>query len=239
MDPLDQRLSDAGAAWRETQPEPPDLDRLVQRLDRRRSRGFSPQLGFVFVAGLVLLSALAVAGVGGGFNGFRNGLAVTPTTSPVPTSSPAPTSTPARRASHGSTTPAPKTPVPAEPTSQPNEGKQAAILLDSYERALVAGEWQTAFDMLSPSSPTRKAGISGYAAEREPYFKSVAGRYTVGAPTQPDDWTTYAPLIDGADTSRAYLIEVDYPALSGNNAGYEQFVVAPDAAGKWWIWPVR
>ena len=163
------------------------------------------------MAGLVLLSALAVAGVGGGFNGSGTVLPVTPTTSPAPTSSPAPSSTSAPSAAQVPTTPPPKTPVPAEPTSQPNEGKQAAILLDSYERALVAGEWQTAFDMLSPSSPTRKAGISGYAAEREPYFKSVAGRYTVGAPTQPADWTTYAPLIDGADTSRAYLIEVDYP----------------------------
>jgi hypothetical protein len=239
MDPLDQRLSDAGTAWRQSQPEPPDLDRLVRGLDRRTSRVFSPRLAFVVVAGLVLVSALAVAGVGGGFNGFQNGIAVTPTTSPAPTRRPAPTSTSAARTAQVPITPAPKTPVPAEPTSQPNEGKQAAILLDGYERALVAGEWQTAFDMLSPSSPTRKAGISAYAAEREPYFKSVAGRYTVGAPTRPADWTTYAPLIEGADTSRAYLIEVDYPALSGNNAGYEQFVVAPDAAEKWWIWPVR
>jgi hypothetical protein len=238
MDPLDQRLTDAGAAWRESQPAPPDLDRLVRGLDRRRPRAFSPRLAFVFVAGLVLLSTLAVAGVGGGFNGFRNGIAVTATTSSAPTNSPAPTSTSAPSTANVPTTPPPKTPVPAE-TSQPNEGKQAAILLESYERALVAGEWQTAFDMLSPSSPTRKAGISGYAAERESYYKSVAGRYTVGAPTRPADWTTYAPLTEGADTSRAYLIEVDYPALSGNNAGYEQFVVAPDAAGKWWISPVR
>jgi hypothetical protein len=62
----------------------------------------------------------------------------------------------------------------------------------------------------------------------------------MGTPTQQvPDWTTYAPLIHGADLSRAYLIEVDYPALSGNNAGYEQFVIAPDASGTWWIWPVR
>ena len=53
------------------------------------------------------------------------------------------------------------------------------------------------------------------------------------------DWTTYAPLTQGADLTQAYLIEVDYPALSGNNAGYEQFVVAPDTSGTLRIWPVR
>jgi hypothetical protein len=113
-------------------------------------------------------------------------------------------------------------------------------LIDSYEAALVAGKWQTAFDMLAPGSPTRGTALADYASERAAYYTSVAGRYTIGAPTRNvPDWTTYAPLIDGADVSRAYLVEVDYPALSGNNAGYEQFVVGPDASGKWWIWPVR
>ena len=43
----------------------------------------------------------------------------------------------------------------------------------------------------------------------------------------------------GADRAKAWLIQVDYPALAGNNAGYEQFVVAPDSGGTWRIWPVR
>lgn len=225
MDPLDQRLTDAGTAWRGSQPEPPDLDRLVAGLDRRRPRAFSPRLGFLFAAGLVLLGAVAVAsGVGGIFQAPRNGLPVTPTSTPAPT-----------------TSQVPKTPAPTpEATSQPSDGKQAAILLDSYEKALVAGKWQTAFDMLAPASLTREMGSAAYADERAPYYASVAGRYTIGAPTQQvPDWTTYSPLIEGADLSRASLIEVDYPELSNNNAGYEQFVVAPDASGTWWIWPVR
>ena len=36
MDPFDQRLTDAGAAWRQSQPEPPDLNRIVARLEPRR-----------------------------------------------------------------------------------------------------------------------------------------------------------------------------------------------------------
>ena len=226
MDPLDQRLTDAGAAWRQSQPEPPDLERLVAALDRRPSRAFSPRVGFLLAAGLVLLGALAVApGVGGVFDGFRSGPPVAAT--PAPSSGPA--------------TPSPTPSATPSASIQPSsDAARATALVDQYEAALVAGDWQTAFDLLAPSSPTHGLGLAAYTDERSPFYESVAGRYTLGAPTRDvADWTTYAPLIEGADVSRAYLIEVDYPALSGNNAGYEQFVVAPDASGAWRIWPVR
>ena len=238
MDPLDQHLTDAGAAWRQSQPEPPDLDRLVAGLGRRRSRVWSPRLAFVLVAGLILLGAVAAAGVGGLFQPAPNGLAVTPTSTPAPTPG----------LCGGDTTcpsQVPATPIATSQPSvvaslQPSDAERATALLDRYEAALVAGKWQTAFDMLAPASPTREFGFAEYAPERAAYFTSVAGRYTMGAPTQQvPDWTIYAPLIHGADLTHAYLIEVDYPALSGNNAGYEQFVVAPDATGTWRIWPVR
>jgi len=220
MDPLDQRLTDAGTSWRRTQPEPPDLDGLLRTMEMRPSGRLQPRLVFVFATGALLLGALAFASGGGGlFRGVQN-------TVPVATSTPAPTP------SQGPSTP--------EPTAQPSPAERATTLIDGYEAALVAGKWQTAFEMLAPASPTRGMGLDAYAAERAPYYDSVGGRYTLGAPTQDvPDWATYAPLIEGADVSRAYLIEVDYPALSGNNAGYEQFVVGPDASGTWWVWPVR
>ena len=232
MDPLDQRLIDAGAAWRQAQPDVPDLNRLIAGLERRRSRAFPSRLMFVFVAGLLVLSAVAVApGVGSMLDRFRNGGPV-----PVaPTSSVSPSATPSEAPS-----PSPSAnPSPAV-TPQPSGPEGATALVDRYEAALVAGNWQTAFDLLAPASPTHGMGLTAYASERGPFFDSVAGRYTIGTPTQDvPDWTTYAPLINGADTSRAFLVEVDYPALSGNNAGYEQFVVGPDTSGTWWIWPVR
>ena len=242
MDPLDQRLTDAGTAWRQSQPEPPDLDRLVTTLVPRRSRAFSPRLVFVFVTGLLLLGAVAVGpGIGGIFQGFRSGLPPTPISTPAPsTSTPAPTPDPcAQSTSCPSQVPATPNPT-SQPTSQSSGPARVIALIDSYEAALVAGRWQSAFDMLAPTSPTHGMGLAAYAAERAPFYASVAGRYTLGAPTQQvPDWTTYAPLIDGADVSSAYLVEVDYPALSGNNAGYDLFVVGPDAKGVWWIWPAR
>ncbi|HLO34524.1 MAG TPA: hypothetical protein VK194_00515, partial [Candidatus Deferrimicrobium sp.] len=80
MDPLDQRLTDAGAAWRQSQPEPLSVDRLVAGLERRRSRTFSPRFAFVFATGLVLLAAVAAApGVGSFLEGLRSGLPVAAT----------------------------------------------------------------------------------------------------------------------------------------------------------------
>lgn len=219
MDPLDQRLTHAGATWRQSQPEPPDLDRLVAGLDRPRSRAIAPRFALLLAAGLVLLGVMAVTpGVGGMFDRSVSGPPVTASSTPAPASPPR----------------------TAMPTSALSDAARATALLDTYEAALVAGRWESAFDLLAPTSPTHEAGLDAYAAERAPFFDSVAGRYTIGAPTQDvPDWTTYTPLIDGADVSRASLIEVDYPAMSGNNAGYEQFVVAPDASGTWMIWPVR
>ena len=232
MDPLDQRLIDAGAAWRQAQPDAPDLNRLVAGLERRRSRAFPSRFTFAFVAGLLVLSAIAVApGVGSFLDRFRNGAPVTVV--PTPSPSVAPSEPPA-------TTPSPSASPSPSSTPLPSGPEAATALVDRYEAALVAGRWQTAFDLLAPASPTHGTGLTAYAAERAPFFQSVAGRYTIGAPTRDvPDWTAYAPLINGADTTRAYLVEVDYPALSGNNAGYEQFVVGPDASGTWWIWPVR
>jgi hypothetical protein len=236
MDPLDQHLTDAGAAWRQSQPEPPDLDRLVAGLGRPRSRIWSPRLAFDLVARMIQHGAVAAAGVGGIFQPAPNGLSVTPTSTPSPSTTPSPSPGPCSQDPACSS----KVPVSSEPSLQPPDPKRATALVDQYEAALISGQWQSAFDLLAPKSPTRDGGYAAYAEERAPYFQSVAGRYVVGAPSQQGvDWTTYEPLIDGADRSRAYLIEVDYPALSGNNAGFEQFVVAPDASGTWRIWPVR
>ena len=64
MDPLDQRLTDAGAAWRQAQAEPPQIDRLVVGLERHPRRLFAPRAALLFAAGLVIVAALAAVPVG-------------------------------------------------------------------------------------------------------------------------------------------------------------------------------
>ena len=226
MDPLDQRLTEAGSAWRRAQAEPPDLDRMIVALRRRPSGRFQGRLMFAFVAGLLLLAAVAIApGVGSFFHRSDQTIPVTP-----PTASPTPGASTFR-----STSPSPL-PTPTAPLSDPAAAKD---IVNRYETALVAGHWQTAFDLLATTSLTHQSGLDAYTSERAAYFHSVDGRYVVGDPTPVNDWATYAPIVTGADQSRGWLVEVDYPALSGNNAGFEQFVVAPDPTGTWRIWPVR
>jgi hypothetical protein len=228
MDPLDRQLTAAGAAWREAQPIPPDLDRMVARLEIGRSRRFSSRFAFVLVAGLLLISAVAVApGVGSFLH-----IAVPPTsTTPAPSVS---------------ATPGPSEAPSTAPTPAPSNlpilsgAERATALVESYQAALVGGDWQAAFALLAPASPTKGTGLAAYSSERAAFYDSVAGRTSVGTPTRDvPDWSVYDPLIEGADTTLTFLVEVDYPALAGNNAGYEQFVVGPDTTGTWWIWPVR
>lgn len=233
MDPLDRRLADAGAAWRETQPDPPELDRMVAALRGRRSVSFHGRSMYAFVSALLVIAALVVApGVGS----FLQRL---------DTQVPAATATPSSSAAQPSPTPdASTTPTPS-PSTRPSpsivlsDAETATNLVASYEAGLVAGDWATAFGLLASTSPTHEAGLATYAAERAQFFASVGGRYTLKEPTAPTDWASYGPTVAGADRSRALVIEVDYPALAGNNAGYEQFVVAPDPSGTWRIWPVR
>lgn len=126
---------------------------------------------------------------------------------------------------------------------RPWDALQAATLADGYERALIGGDWQVAWDMLAPADHVLRETLAEYTNERSAYFHSVAGRYTLSVLTHEAavlrKWTTSPELVGGADLARAFIVEADYPALAGNNAGYEVFLVAPHATGTWRIWVVR
>lgn len=237
MDPLDQRLADAGAAWRRTQPEPPNLDRMLIALRGRRSTIVPGRLMYAFVAALLLMAALVVApGVGGFLHKLDSSVSVPTATPSAPPSEPVTTPSP---------TPASPEPTPTASSPEPSspavgeEARRAVQLVHDYETALVGRHWQDAFDLLAPSSPTHQQGFAAYRDERSAFFASVGGAYDVGSPSRVTDWAAYDPLVTGADRSHRWLVEVGYSELAGNNAGYEQFVIAPDSTGTWRIWPVR
>lgn len=141
----------------------------------------------------------------------------------------------------------PQTAAPSQHTTSPrptrgpivSDRQRAIDIVDRYEAALIAGRWQAAFDLLAPTSLTSGMGLDAFAYERAPFFESVGDRYVLLDPARVTDWAFYAPVVSGADRAHAWLIEVDYPALSNNNAGWEQFLAAPDSGGTWRIWPVR
>jgi large repetitive protein len=144
-------------------------------------------------------------------------------------------------------------------TPMPGDAAKASALVDAYEHALVAGKWRQAFDMLSaadqagwlggdrmeipPAMRAEWGSLAPYVYERSAYFHSVAGRYTLSIPTHDAAtlafWTSGMGIAAGADLGRGFIIRADYPALAGNNAGWEMFLAAPDTNGDWRIWNVR
>jgi len=126
-----------------------------------------------------------------------------------------------------STTAAAETPTPADVAA----AKQAVT---TYTADLVRGDYAAAYAMLGPEAQAHFGSLSSFTYDQRAFFQSVAGRFTV-TPQPSDvglitDWlpTTYGASIDLA---HAVLVEVTYPAMAGNNAGYSLFIVNPTATG--------
>jgi hypothetical protein len=131
----------------------------------------------------------------------------------------------------------PAAPPPSEPdqTPSPPEIAAAEAAVDAYTRLPINGDWAAAWSALAAGSRTQWASFADFRSERAAYFKSVAGQYTVTLPPtgsdQPiDEW---ARAMGGAtiDPGHAVLVEVDYPKLALNNAGYSLYLVQPGASG--------
>lgn len=129
---------------------------------------------------------------------------------------------------------APSSPVASAPAGTPSPADIAAALaaIDQYTRDLVRGDYAAAWAMLGPEAQAQKGTLAGYSSERAAFFKNLGGKYTIGI--SPDlritSWLsgTYGAPIDLA---HAVLVEVDYPALAGNNAGYDLFIVNRGSSG--------
>jgi hypothetical protein len=139
------------------------------------------------------------------------------------------TSQPAASTGAHSTSPSPTLP---SQTPDPAEVSAAKDALDHYLRALVQADYQTAYEMLAPEAQAAQS-ITEFSYERNAFFKSVGGRYTITlSPSDVGPITSWLPPnAASVDLSHAVLIKVDYPALAGNNAGWELYIVSPGANG--------
>lgn len=119
-------------------------------------------------------------------------------------------------------------------TASPAEVAAARQAVDSYTAALVRGDYATGWAMLAPEAQSGWASFQDFIYERSAYFKSVAGRYTVQTwPSGVLPITDWLPATKGAsiDLRHAVLVEVNYPALAMNNAGYSIYVVSAGPNG--------
>ena len=144
-------------------------------------------------------------------------------------------------------TPEPTSPPPSAVPSAagsplPGDAGVAAALVDRYESALVNAAWPTAWSLLGPEAQAERGSLGAFESERAAFFASVRGRYVVGeARHDLGELTGWLPAgaPASANLGRSFLVQVDFPALSGNNAGWELFMAAPDVAGEWRLWQLR
>lgn len=120
---------------------------------------------------------------------------------------------------------------------------EATALLAGYEQDLIAGRWAAAWALLSPASQQLRGDLAAYTSERSAYYASVKGRYELSAPSDDpaviNNWASPSLSVAGADLGRSYVLTATYPALAGNNAGWEVFLVGPQTSGGWRIWELR
>ena len=135
-------------------------------------------------------------------------------------------------------TPAISAPATTTPTASPllsaSPAGAAAAIVDTYTNDLVKGDYAAAWALLAPDGPSRDLSFADWSSERSQFFKSVAGRYAITV--SPSDvgplanWLA-SPWGSSIDLAHALVVEVAYPALAGNNAGYSVYIVNPTAAG--------
>jgi hypothetical protein len=84
--------------------------------------------------------------------------------------------------------------------------------------------------------------LDGFEYGRRAFMASAGKNYTVVASPSGTlslaDWLSGEPFAASVDTAHAVLVQVNWTALSNNNAGWEMWVVNP-VPGGWELYEVR
>jgi hypothetical protein len=205
--------------------------KMVARTERRPMTAPRPRMaraglpiGILATAAIAiaLLVALALRAGGPGPQASLPAVGASPTPSAPATTSPAPSP-------QGTAAPSPSQP-PSGSAGTPTAADIGAArnAVDAYTQFLVQGDYAAAWALLGPEAQTHLGSQAAYASERASFFKNLGGRYTViVSPTDVAPISAWLAGTYGAfiDLDHAVLVEVDYPALAGNNAGYDLFIV--------------
>ncbi|MFI5258166.1 MAG: hypothetical protein ACHQ01_00940 [Candidatus Limnocylindrales bacterium] len=133
----------------------------------------------------------------------------------------------------------------ATPTPAPSPTGVAGALafVHSYEDALIAGNYPTAWAMLGSGSQEAGWGtLTQYTSERKAFMTSAGKTYSAVANPSGvasiSDWLSGTGFAPSIDVAHAVLVQVTWTALANNNAGMEMWVVNPIAGG-WALYEVR
>jgi hypothetical protein len=118
----------------------------------------------------------------------------------------------------------------------------ATAVLTTYMTEVSKADFDGAWSLLS--APTQEAfgSKAQFAADRAAFMQTARGVYRLGTPSHDAGlFSQWLPSDDPGNPplGRAFLAQVEYPVLSGNPAGFDILVAAPDVTGTWLVWKVR
>jgi hypothetical protein len=115
---------------------------------------------------------------------------------------------------------------------------RAVSLVRSYETALGAGDWSTAWGQLSAPAQASFGSFAAFVNAGSTEQQITKGQFVVRPPVSDGGaaarWIADAPP---GTPSHGFLIEVDHPVVDANS-GWEMLLVAMDG-GPPRIWPLR
>ena len=120
--------------------------------------------------------------------------------------------------------------------------EQATALVDRYQRDLVNGAFEDAWSLLAPHTRSLYGSVAAFATERRAFLKWAGSTFRlIPEPTKVAPIEVWLGATGGADIDPAHavIVEVDYPAVAGNNSGWELYLAAPGSGGALELWMVR
>jgi hypothetical protein len=213
-------------------------------MDRAARSIRATPLGFA----ALVAAAVIVAGCGGTVPAPTPGSSSAPTPTVAASSPPAamtaspvapPETPPSPSAPPASQTPGPTAAASAS-LSAAEDAATALATASDYLRALTAGRFADAWQLLSPESQGFAGSEEHFASERAAFYRTAGSRYQVSTPDRSEEaLATWLASSFSGDAARAFVLRVDHPALGPNNSGWEMLITAPDGSGTWRIWVAR
>jgi hypothetical protein len=121
---------------------------------------------------------------------------------------------------------------------------EATRVATTFETARAAGDWQTAWQLLSPFSQKKIGAVDAFIRGETAYNARGGSTFVVAEPTRGGDLLgpeflgndLFFDLKGNAQIERTWFVGVGHPGVRGASAGSENLVVAPLIDGPWRVW---
>jgi hypothetical protein len=136
-------------------------------------------------------------------------------------------------------------PATVPPTRDELDLAEARRVATAFETARAGGDWQTAWQLLSPFSQKKFGADEAFIRDETTYNAQGGSTFVAADPTRSGDLIApeflgtdlFFDLKGNADIERAWFVGISHPDVSGASAGSESLVAAPlRDGGTWRVW---